>query len=96
MENFSHDPGGLFQDDTIHEAHVITAWFDEHENYVNHMMSLQSPDLNPAGRFVTFGLENTFHRGDFYNQCWGTVKLLWRVTKRPNIIFAHNLSPVFI
>ena len=32
----------------IHRARVVTEWFDEHENNVNHMpWPSQSPDFNP-------------------------------------------------
>ena len=32
----------------IHRAHMVTEWFDEHENDVNHMpWPSQSQDLNP-------------------------------------------------
>ena len=34
---------------TIHRARVVTEWFDEHENDVNHMpLSSQSTELNPS------------------------------------------------
>jgi transposase len=32
----------------IHRARVVTEWFDEHDNYLNHMpWPSQSPDLKP-------------------------------------------------
>ena len=51
MVNHSYPDGsGLFQDDNaaIHQARVVTEWFDEHANDLNPMpWPSQSPDLNP-------------------------------------------------
>ena len=51
MKHFYPDGSGLFQDDNtlIHRVRGVTEWFDEYENYVNHMpWPSQSPDLNPT------------------------------------------------
>jgi hypothetical protein len=39
VKHFYPDGSGLFQDDNVptHRARVVTEWFDEHENDVNHM-----------------------------------------------------------
>ena len=51
MKHFYPDGSGLLQDDNapIHKAQRVTEWFDEYENYVNHMLwPSRSPDLNPT------------------------------------------------
>lgn len=37
---------------SIHRERVVSEWFDEHKNDVNHMPWLcQSPDINPTEHF---------------------------------------------
>ena len=50
LKHLYPDGSGILQDDnaSIHRARGVSEWFDEYENYVNHMLWLsQSPDLNP-------------------------------------------------
>lgn len=80
MRHFYPDWSGLFQDDntSVHRVQEVTEWFDDYENYVNHIVAFTATQLNT--RSLTIMLDNALHHHH-------------QTAKRGNIFWKEGVHP---